>query len=137
MTTIEQINNLIICQGTLPLPPSINRSYQVVSGTRRLASSPKAKQFKEEAAWMLQANAQVNWEAVRVIRENKQKTPLQMTLKFYLPSLWMRDIDGGIKISQDAVFNFLGLNDNLVVDLRAAKAVDKERPRTEIEVSCK
>jgi hypothetical protein len=43
-----------------------------------------------------------------------------------------RDLDGGLKIAQDALCEALGVNDNLVVEIRLSKRVDRQRPRIEL-----
>jgi Holliday junction resolvase RusA-like endonuclease len=121
---------------TLPLPPSINASYKVVSGHRRLSLSHEAAQFKQEAAWVLK-HAEVEqdiWQSLQGDKSKKRKTPLEVKYHFFFKTMWRRDVDGAIKIVQDVVFEHLGLNDNLVVHLDVWKSVSDE-PRVEISVS--
>ena len=130
-----------IFKGRLPLPPGINRSYQIVYiGKRpRISDTPRAVAFKEEAALRLNQQQQaVQWWMVENIRnhvEEKVYIPLAVDITYFFPTMWRRDLDGGDKAVIDAVFKFLQLNDNLLVDLHATKQVDKSDPRVEISIS--
>jgi hypothetical protein len=42
-----------------------------------------------------------------------------------------RDLDGGLKIAQDALCEALGVNDNLVIEIHLSKRVDRHCPRIE------
>lgn len=128
-------------RGRLPLPPGINRSYQIVYIGRhpRIADTPKSAEFKEEAVLRLREQRQaVRWDVLEGIRYqlgNGVYTPLKMGICYFFPTMWKRDVDGGDKAVIDAVFKFLQLNDNLVVDLHATKQADKSDPRVEFELS--
>lgn len=130
-----------IFKGRLPLPPGINRSYQIVYIGRhpRIADTPCAAAFKEEVALLLSQQQQaVQWRMVENIRNyvaEKVYIPLKMDICYFFPTMWKRDVDGGDKAVIDAVFKFLQLNDNLVVDLHATKQADKSDPRVEFELS--
>jgi Holliday junction resolvase RusA-like endonuclease len=63
-----------------------------------------------------------------------KKIPMQLEIKFYLVAMYRSDLDGRIKIIQDALFKGLGLNDAYVVDLHVTKHLDKEYPRSEISM---
>ena len=120
----------------LPLPPGINHSYQIVrsrDGTR-IADTAAARNFKEEAAIRLNMGAH-DQAVIDAIRASRRKVPLTLIQHYYFPSLWKRDIDGGEKAVQDAVFKHLGLNDTLVVDKHTTKE-ESDDPRVEIEVRC-
>jgi Holliday junction resolvase RusA-like endonuclease len=45
-------------------------------------------------------------------------------------------VDSGVKAVMDAIFNHIGLNDNLVVQLISKKFDDRENPRVEVALSC-
>jgi crossover junction endodeoxyribonuclease RusA len=45
-----------------------------------------------------------------------------------------RDLDGGLKITQDALCEALTINDNRVVDIHLVKRVDPLRPRIEVQL---
>lgn len=140
---------------TLPLPPSVNESYKIVRVPRkqssnrltprifaegeyaqRLGATAKLEAFKSEAAYLLR-NAKVNHTILETLQLSKRKkTPLSVHIQFYFPTLWKKDVDGGIKPVQDACFKYLGLNDTLATCVSACKFVDRENPRCEIEISC-
>jgi crossover junction endodeoxyribonuclease RusA len=46
-----------------------------------------------------------------------------------------RDLDGGLKIAQDAVCEGLGLNDNRIIETHLYKQIDKADPRIEVSLS--
>jgi len=118
----------------LPLPPGINASYK--TGRGNFYGSPELKGFKEEAHYaLLQQKDKVDWVAIEAIQKRKGKTPLAASIDFYYPTLWRRDIDGGEKAVIDAIFGYVGLNDNLIVDKHTRKMVDRGNPRCEISVS--
>ena len=130
----------------LPLPPGVNASYKTVNfkvqngdkkgnWVRRPGATPELEQFKENAILSLYMDKHLwNWDAISKVKESKKKIPLIVDIDFYFKTLWLRDIDGCIKAAMDAVFKYIGLNDNTVVDLHARKFVDKENPRCEISL---
>jgi Holliday junction resolvase RusA-like endonuclease len=134
---------------TLPLPPSVNGSYRIVQvpgqttikGNKtirlvnRLGSTPELESFKYEAAIALQQDSILDDLIVESIRASSKKIPLRIIMRFYFPTMWLRDIDGGIKAVQDACFLHLGMNDNQVVQLVTEKFADKANPRCEVEIS--
>ncbi|BCL83149.1 hypothetical protein ccbrp13_56140 [Ktedonobacteria bacterium brp13] len=144
------VSDSLVCSATLPLPPGVNASYKIVRvPTRsykngmmvyasRLGATPALEEFKQSATFALAGleTASINWGLVESIKLNKYKTPLRVVIKFFYPTLWKCDVDGGIKAVQDVVFKKLELNDNLVVELVAKKFDDKFNPRVEIEITC-
>lgn len=58
--------------------------------------------------------------------------PLALDLRFYFASELRRDIDSGLKITQDAVCEALGINDNRIVEVTLRKARDVASPRMEL-----
>ena len=58
--------------------------------------------------------------------------PLALDLRFYFASELRRDIDGGLKITQDAVCEALGINDNRIVEVTLRKDRDAVTPRMEL-----
>jgi crossover junction endodeoxyribonuclease RusA len=58
--------------------------------------------------------------------------PLALDLRFYFVSELRRDIDGGLKITQDAVCEALGINDNRIVEVTLRKERDAAAPRVEL-----
>lgn len=141
-STTASTNTTIPCKpffmARLPLPPGINKSYKIIkmpNGHYRLAATPELMDFKERATVKLM-NAEVDWSLVNAIRQSRLKTPLEIDICFYFSTLWKRDIDGGEKAVIDAVFHRLDLNDNLIVEKRTTKSVDRDEPHVEVEVRC-
>ncbi len=110
----------------LPLPPSINHHYATVQGRRVLSS--EGRRFK----------TLVGQEVLCALAKRKTGppskvipagAPLGLDLHFYFISEIRRDIDGGLKITQDAVCEALGINDNRIIEvtLRKEKAVTSPR----------
>ena len=59
---------------------------------------------------------------------------LALDLRFYFVSILRRDIDGGLKITQDALCEALGINDNRIVEVSLRKNVDTAAPRMEVSL---
>ena len=64
-----------------------------------------------------------------------QSEPLALTIRFYFTSPLRRDVDGGLKIAQDALCEGIGLNDNRIVETHLYKDVDRANPRIHISLS--
>jgi crossover junction endodeoxyribonuclease RusA len=116
---------------TLPLPPSINHQYATVQGRRLLSSA--GRRFKTH----------VGQEVLCLLAARRQTTPpehglnrlrLALDLHFYFTSMLRRDIDGGLKITQDALCEALGINDNRIVEVSLRKDVDACAPRMELSL---
>ena len=56
---------------------------------------------------------------------------LALTIHFYFPTLLRRDLDGGLKIAQDALCESMGLNDNRIMEIHLYKTLDRDNPRLE------
>ena len=115
----------------LPLPPSVNNQYVTV-GRRRVLSAP-ARAFNSNVAKSveaLRASGQLSWESERALAD----TSLSVTLMYYFETPRKRDLDGGLKITLDALSRALGFDDRDVVDLHLAKKIDPLRPRVEVEL---
>lgn len=137
--SLVQVQQLIILNAVMPLPPSVNKSYKVVCVrilrrlVHRIGPTPELEQFKQLAALMLNKSS-LDKTALWLVQSAKKKVPLVVNLTFYFPTMWKRDVDSGIKSAMDAAFNYLKLNDNLVVEVNAKKRVDAKNPRCEIVV---
>ena len=59
---------------------------------------------------------------------------LGLYLDFYFATPLKRDLDGGLKITQDALCEALGLDDRRVVDIHLVKRIDPLNPRVEVEL---
>ncbi|MYA28923.1 MAG: RusA family crossover junction endodeoxyribonuclease [Nitrospira sp. SB0666_bin_27] len=56
---------------------------------------------------------------------------MTLTIHFYFPTLLRRDIDGGLKIAQDALCEAMNLNDNRIMEIHLYKTLDRDNPRLE------
>ena len=61
--------------------------------------------------------------------------PLALSIRFYFTSPLRRDVDGGLKIAQDALCEGIGLNDNRIVETHLYKDVYRTNPRIQIALS--
>jgi crossover junction endodeoxyribonuclease RusA len=116
---------------SLPLPPSINQQYATVRGRRVLSRASRA--FKKEARKIirqLRAQNVIPDPLVQLLKEGY----VGLFLDFYFETPLRRDLDGGLKITQDAVCEALGVDDNRVVDIHLVKRIDPLRPRVEVEL---
>lgn len=116
----------------LPIPPSINHQYATVNGRRILSAIGRG--YKVDVGHrVLIALGRSS------MRETLLKTlrscHLAMTIRFYFLSSLRRDIDGGIKITQDAVAEALGINDNRIIELHVYKSPGTGQPRLELSLS--
>lgn len=115
----------------LPLPPSINQQYATVNGRRVL--SRESREFKRavgKAIRHLRASGTISDELVAALRTGF--IALFIDVFFETPN--RRDLDGGLKITQDAICDALEVNDNRVVDVHLVKRLDPLRPRIEVEL---
>ena len=116
---------------TLPLPPSINSQYTQI-GKKRVLS-------KEHAAFKKQVKHKVHLLRVDEVITDGFIEALNsgwvgLFLDFYFESPRRRDLDGGLKITQDALLDALGVNDNRVVDIHLVKRIAPSNPRVEVEL---
>jgi crossover junction endodeoxyribonuclease RusA len=117
---------------TLPVPPSINRQYATVNGRRLLSSTGRAyKTQVGQQVWIALAQSP----ARASLMTQLQSGSLALSIRFFFTSALRRDIDGGLKIAQDALCEGLGVNDNRIVETHLYKDVDKARPRIEVSLS--
>lgn len=116
---------------TLPLPPSINEQYATVGGHR--VSTLIARRFKKQmrtALRELEGQGILHDELRDCFRQNY----LALFLDFYFTTPHKRDLDGGLKITQDALCEGLGVNDSRVVDIHLMKHIDPLHPHLYIEL---
>ncbi len=114
---------------TLPVPPSVNHLYATVNGRRVLSRAGrdfKALVADEVEAW--QDREHVSNAAIEAFGRHY----LSLTITFYFSTALRRDLDGGLKIAQDALCEALGVNDNLVTEIHLSKRVDRQHPRIEV-----
>ena len=115
----------------LPLPPGINQQYATV-GARRVLSKESRRYKKEVGRAMrrLQADGTVPAALVVALRQGF----VGLFIDFFFETPLRRDLDGGLKITQDAICEALDMNDNRVVDVHLVKRIDPLRPRIEVEL---
>ena len=116
---------------TLPIPPGINEQYATVNGHR--VSTTVARRFKQEVKQKLAAmerDGTLNEES----RHRLSQGYLSLLLAFYFETPLKRDLDGGLKIAQDALCESLGLNDNRVVSIHLLKYIDPLHPHLDVEI---
>jgi crossover junction endodeoxyribonuclease RusA len=115
---------------TLPLPPSINEQYATVGKHR--VSTTVARTFKRQVRDALRVLDKQG--TLQPLRESFQQYYLSLLLDFYFPTPLKRDLDGGLKITQDALCEALGLNDNRVVNIQLMKHIDPLHPHLYAEM---
>ncbi len=116
---------------TLPMPPSINSQYVTV-GNRRVLSR-EAQVYKRQVARHLQ-QLQRTQSIPSLFIEQANAGYIALFIDFYFETPLRRDLDGGLKIAQDAICTTLGVNDNRVVDIHLVKRIDPLNPRIEVEM---
>src|SRR5579859_7150697 len=116
---------------TLPIPPGINEQYATVGGHR--VSTAVARRFKQQVKKKL---AKLEREGVlsEELRHRLRQDYLSLLLAFYFETPLKRDLDGGLKIAQDALCEGLGLNDNRVVSIHLLKYIDPLYPHLYVEL---
>ena len=117
---------------TLPIPPSINHQYATVNGRRLLSSEGRAYKSRVSQLVWLNVTQSPNHS---VLRSALQSATLALSIRFYFTSALRRDVDGGLKIAQDALCQGLGINDNRIVETHLYKHVDKTNPRIEVNLT--
>jgi len=113
----------------LPIPPSINRQYATVNGRRVLSSAGRTYKMQVgQHVWtaLIQSPMKVS------LLKRLKSEPLAFSIRFFFTTALRRDVDSGLKITQDAVCEGLGLNDNRIVETHLYKHVDKLYPRIEV-----
>ena len=116
---------------TLPLPPSVNNQYATVGGRRVL--SAEGRRFKASVRAYLdemRCSGALNDRVLGALRAGY----LSLFIDFYFPTPMRRDLDGGLKITQDALCEALGINDNRVVDIHLVKRIDPRNPRIDVQL---
>jgi len=125
MTDIQRV------RFTLPLPPSINQQYTQV-GKKRVLSKEHV-QFKKQVkhrVHRLRVDDILTDEFIAALNEGW----IGLFLDFYFETPLRRDLDGGLKITQDALLDAMGINDNRVVDIHLVKRIAPTNPRVEVEL---
>lgn len=116
---------------TLPLPPGVNHQYTRVGNRRVLSKEHRAfKRTVRKNLGRLRVDDTLSDEFVHALKQGF----VGLFLDFYFKTPLKRDLDGGLKIAQDAILDPLGVNDNRVVDIHLVKRIDPLRPRLEVEL---
>jgi len=124
-------NDVIRTRFELPLPPGINQQYATVQGRRVL--SKDSRRYKKDvgrAIRRLRVEGTIPGSLVAALRHGF----VALFIDFYFETPFRRDLDGGLKITQDAICEALEVNDNRVVDVHLVKRVDPLHPRIEVEL---
>jgi crossover junction endodeoxyribonuclease RusA len=117
---------------TLPVPPSINHQYATVNGRRLLSAAGRSyKALVGQQIVLALARSPYRHALLKILRAED----LALSIRFYFTSRLRRDVDGGLKIAQDALCEGLGINDNRIVETHLYKNLDKLNPRIEIVLS--
>ena len=116
---------------TLPMPPGVNNQYVTINGRRAL--SPEARRYKKSVGRYLERQ-QASGAIPDELCAAAKKGYLALFIDFYFETPLRRDLDGGLKIAQDAICTALGVNDNRVVDIHLVKRIDPLNPRIVVEV---
>lgn len=116
---------------TLPVPPSINHQYATVNGRRLLSSGGRA--YKAQVGQLVWLSLAKSAHRTALLARLKSES-LALSIRFYFSSALRRDVDGGLKIAQDAICEGLGVNDNRIVETHLYKHVDKNNPRIEVSL---
>jgi len=115
----------------LPLPPGVNNQYATVNGRRVL--SAEARRFKAEVDSRLQSH-RFSGHLSDALLAALRSDYLSLFIDFYFATPMKRDLDDGLKITQDALCESLGINDNRVVDIHLVKRIDPRNPRIEVQI---
>lgn len=117
---------------TLPVPPSVNHQYATVNGRRLLSAAGRAyKAQVGQLVWLTLAQSTHR----DALLARLQSEWLSLSIRFYFTSALRRDVDGGLKIAQDALCDGLGINDNRIVETHLYKHIDKDNPRIEVHLA--
>lgn len=121
----------------LPISPTSNLTYRIGQG--KFYTAPIAKRFIQQCQLAI-SKAEVDMRVVEMLRSQKKYKPnkrsmVEVHMRWYLKSIYTSDVDGRIKITQDAIFDYYGLNDVIVKVIVAEKLVDKQNPRCEVTIS--
>jgi crossover junction endodeoxyribonuclease RusA len=115
----------------LPLPPSINQQYATVDGRRVLSKA--SREYKRRVIRQIERLEHAGAISSAFLAQARAGY-LALFLDFYFQTPLRRDLDGGLKIAQDAICRGLGMDDRRVVDIHLVKRIDPEHPRLEVEV---
>jgi crossover junction endodeoxyribonuclease RusA len=117
---------------TLPLPPSINEQYYTdAQGRRKL--TPVALHYKADVQKVLR-DLQRQGILRESLLERIRTCYLALYLEYYFATPLQRDLDNGLKITQDALCKPLGANDNRIVEIHLSKRIRPLDPHIYVEI---
>jgi crossover junction endodeoxyribonuclease RusA len=117
---------------TLPVPPSVNHQYATVNGRRLMSSAGRA--YKAQVGQLVWLKLAQSTHRASLLAQ-LQSEWLTLSIRFYFTSALRRDVDGGLKIAQDALCEGLGINDNRIIETHLYKHIDKDNPRIEVQLT--
>ena len=117
---------------TLPVPPSVNHQYATVNGRRLISSAGRT--YKAQVGQLVWLKLAQSTDRASLLAQ-LQSEWLALSIRFYFTSALRRDLDGGLKIAQDALCEGLGINDNRIIETHLYKYIDKENPRIEVQLT--
>ena len=115
----------------LPLPPGVNNQYVSV-GRRRVLSAP-AKSFNRDVTKLI-SGMRSSGRLTPAMEKQLADSLLGIYLVYFFETPHRRDLDGGLKITLDALSRALGFDDRAVVDLHLSKRIDPLHPRVTVEI---
>ena len=95
--------------------------------------SKSARAFRKEVAVVFE-RLRAKGDLPPATEKALQKSLLGVYCTFYFTSPMRRDLDGGLKITLDAIGDCLGFDDRRVVDIHLIKQIDPLHPRLEVEI---
>jgi crossover junction endodeoxyribonuclease RusA len=115
----------------LPLPPGVNNQYATIGRKRVLSAG--ARSFNRDVGKVVSTMRQRGG-ITPAIERAVASSLLGIYLVYFFETPHRRDLDGGLKITLDALGRALGFDDRAVVDLHLTKRIDPLRPRVEIDL---
>lgn len=115
----------------LPLPPGINQQYATVNGRRVLSKT--SRHYKRSVVRLVK-NLRRQGAIPEAFVAQARTGYLALFIDFYFETPLRRDLDGGLKIAQDAICAGLGMDDRRIVDIHLVKRTDRDNPRIEVEM---
>ena len=117
---------------TSSIQRACNPATKTSAGTpaRHLAFARRFKRQPKDALRALERQGGLDEELLQRFRRDY----LALSLEFYFVTPLQRDLDNGLKITQDALCEYLGANDNRVVDIHLTKRIDPLHPHLDVEL---
>ena len=116
---------------TTELPISVNHMYRIGFVRRGQARIPTQILTQEGRDYKVRVGWEVKAAAIEQGFEPPPKSYFGYVAVAYFPTAG-QDLDNVLKVLQDTLFEALGINDNRVIEIRAAKFVARDAPRVEL-----